>query len=65
MQVQGWTSLALLVTFFGGLSSFLLGIALEYILIILLKTQGRPTYLVIDRGHDRFLRDWVEQRNDL
>ena len=65
VQVQGWTSLALLVTFFGGLSSFLLGIALEYILIILLKTQGRPTYLVIDRGHDRFLRDWVEQRNDL
>jgi hypothetical protein len=65
VQVQGWTSLALLVTFFGGLCSFLLGISLEYILIILLKTQGRPTYLVIDRSQDRLLQDWIEQRSAL
>ena len=63
VHAQGWTSLVVLVAFFGGLSSFMLGIALEYILIILLKMQGRPTFLVIDRSQDEVLKDWVEQRS--
>lgn len=61
VQVQGWTSLTLIVVFFGGLTSLLLGIALEYTLIILMRTQGQPTYLVIDRSQDLLLKNWLEQ----
>jgi len=62
VHAQGWTSLAILVVFFGGLSSFMLGVALEYMSVILLKTQGRPTFLVIDRSQDHPLKEWMEQR---
>ena len=62
IQVQGWTSLSLMILFFGGLSSFMMGVALEYILIILMKTQGQPTFLVIDRTQDQTLKSWLEQR---
>lgn len=63
IQAKGWTSLSLMVLFFGGLSSFMLGIALEYILIILMKTQGQPTFLVIDRNQDQVLQNWFRQRS--
>ena len=62
IQAQGWTSLILIVLFFGGLTSVLLGIALEYLLIILMKTQGQPTFLVIDRSADQLLQSWFGQR---
>ena len=63
IQAKGWTSLSLLVLFFGGLSSFMLGIALEYILIILMKTQGQPTFLVIERHQDQVLKNWIGERS--
>ncbi len=63
IQAKGWTSLSLMVLFFGGLSSFMLGIALEYILTILMKTQGQPTFLVIDRNQDQVLKNWLQQRS--
>lgn len=62
IQVQGWTSLTLIVLFFGGLISVLVGIALEYLLIILMKTQGQPTFLVLDRGNDEVLKNWFIRR---
>jgi hypothetical protein len=39
-----------------------MGIALEYLLIILMKTQGQPTFLVIDRSRDEALKDWFSQQ---
>lgn len=62
IDAPGWTSLCLMVLFFGGLSCFMLGIALEYILIILLKAQGQPTFLVIDRSQDQWLTNWLQTR---
>ena len=50
------------ILFFGGLTSVLLGIVLEFMSTILLQTQGKPTYLVIDRSKDRLLMDWLERR---
>ncbi len=61
IPVQGWASLSLMVLFFGGLTTSMMGIALEYIMIILMKTQGQPTFLVIDRSQDRLLRPWFER----
>ena len=53
-EVSGWTSLFLLILFFGGLISFISGISLEYIGIILLQGQGKPTFYMADRTRDSF-----------
>lgn len=52
IQVRGWTSLFLSVTFFGGLTSFLVGVVLEYLSTFLLSAHGKPTFFVIDRSID-------------
>ena len=62
IAIQGWTTLYFILMFFGGLSSVMLGVSLEYILIILMKIQGQPTYLVIDRSLDQPLQNWLASR---
>ena len=50
--VQGWTSIFLVVLFFGGLISFMLGVILEYLTGITLHSQGKPVFFTIDRSSD-------------
>lgn len=52
IEVQGWASQMLAATFFGGLSVFLLGIVLEYVSILVLRSNGKPLYFVVDRSSD-------------
>jgi hypothetical protein len=52
----GWASLILAVTFFGGLSVFLSGVAVEYAGRVSNHVLGRPTFFVVDRSKDRILR---------
>ena len=52
VDVQGWTSLMVAVTFFGGLIACLVGVALEYISTLVLTSQGKPTFFVVDRSRD-------------
>ncbi len=59
--VQGWTSLFLAITFFGGLSAFMLGIALQYLSSMVLKVHGKPTFFTIDRSGDARADRWLEQ----
>ncbi len=59
--VRGWTSLALGMLFFGGLTSFLIGIVLEYVTIILLQVHGKPTFFVVDRSSDAALAPLVTE----
>lgn len=54
--VQGWTSLVLVVLFFGGLTSMLLSIVLEFLTNMSLHTQGKPTFFVVNRSADEILR---------
>ena len=49
---RGWASLFLASLFFGGLSIFLLSIILEYLTGVVLHTQGKPTFFIIDRSGD-------------
>lgn len=62
IRVRGWTSLFLTVSFFGGLSSFMLGIALQYLSTLILKAHGKPTFFTIDRSSDPALASWFAQR---
>jgi glycosyltransferase involved in cell wall biosynthesis len=62
IPVQGWTSLFLTLLFFSGLLAVLSGIILEYISVILLHIQGKPTFFVVDRLSDRILLDYYKER---
>lgn len=58
IDVRGWLSLFLAIVFFGGLSSFLLGVVLEYLSTLLLQSQGKPAFFVVDRTKDAILRQF-------
>lgn len=64
IAVQGWTSLFLAITFFGGLSALMLGIALQYLSSMILKVHGKPTFFTIDRSGDAMAVRWLEQHPD-
>jgi hypothetical protein len=61
VQVQGWTSLILAIMFFGGLSAFMLGVALQYLSTLILKAHGKPTFFPIDRSMDKVAADWFDR----
>lgn len=56
IAIQGWLSQMLATTFFGGLCVFMIGIALEYISIMLVRSHGKPLFFVVDRSQDIELR---------
>ncbi|MBS9478341.1 glycosyltransferase [Ancylobacter radicis] len=49
----GWTSLMLVLLFFGGLVTFMISLVLEYLSIIVLATHGKPIFFAVDRSIDR------------
>ena len=57
IEATGWTSLIVVLLFFGGLLSLMVGIALEYITAIMLHFQGKPTFFVVDRTSDSILQN--------
>ncbi|QRM28273.1 glycosyltransferase [Microvirga sp. VF16] len=50
--VGGWTSLILAVVFFGGIITFLIGVALEYLSFLVTSAHGRPIFFIVDRSMD-------------
>ena len=49
---QGWSSTILVILFFGGLLSLLVGFVLESVSDLLLNAKGKPTFFTIDRSTD-------------
>ena len=49
IPVSGWTSQMLVTLLIGGTLLFMLSILLEYITLIFLRVQGKPTYFTIER----------------
>jgi polyisoprenyl-phosphate glycosyltransferase len=60
VQVGGWTSLILVTLFFGGLTTFLVGMVLEFLAPLALQAKGKPTFFVVDRSRDEGLRAALE-----
>ena len=56
IATQGWASQMLAITFFGGFCIFLLGILLEYVSIMVMRSNGRPLFFIVDRSSDEQLR---------
>lgn len=59
---RGWSSLMVAIIFLGGISIFMIGILLEYIAVILLHTQGKPAFFIVDRRSDAVLVEWFNNR---
>lgn len=58
INAAGWTSLALISLFFGGLTTFLVGVALEYLSALGLVAHGKPVFFVVDRSVDQALAEY-------
>lgn len=63
--LQGWTSVILAVLFFGGLSSGLLGVVIEYSSMLLVQALGQPMFFVINRSRDRELVEYFRKDDGL
>ena len=61
IDVRGWPSLFLSILFFGGILCLLVAVALEYLTNIVLHTQGKPSFFVVDRSLDQVLASFFEQ----
>lgn len=57
VTVRGWTSLMLVICFFGGIGILMIGIALQYLSTLVLRAHGKPSYFTVDRSGDEQLRN--------
>lgn len=58
---RGWTTIILLSLSFGGVTLFMLSILLESIGDLMLNTNGKPTFFVVDRSQDEALKKALSQ----
>lgn len=61
MAPRGWVTTVLLVLSFGGLTLFMLSLLLESIGDLMLNTNGKPTFFVVDRSKDKELKAALDQ----
>lgn len=58
---RGWSSLIVSNMVFGGMTLFLLSVALEYLSILVLRAQGKPAFFVIDRSGDAAIASYFRE----
>jgi glycosyltransferase involved in cell wall biosynthesis len=56
VEVQGWTSLMIVILGFGSVSIFMLGLIIEFLHMSVQQLQGKPAFFVVDRSSDRTLQ---------
>lgn len=61
INAHGWSSLIVSILFIGSISILLSSVLLEYLSIILLHTQGKPTFFVVDRSNDKLLTQYFQE----
>ena len=58
---RGWASTILVILFFSGLISLLIGFTLETVSDLLVNANGKPTYFTIDRSKDEKLKEVLKK----
>ena len=58
ITIQGWTSLVLVISTFGGLTLMFLGVVLEYLSLLVQRAHGRPIFFALDRSSDSVLLEY-------
>jgi len=61
--VQGWASTVLLIAFFGGSTILILGILLEYMVMLVQRAHGKPLFFIVDRSIDEPLKDYFAEKS--
>lgn len=61
---RGWTTIILFVLLFGGVTLAILSIVLESIGDLVLSTNGKPTFFVVDRSKDQVLKRALSKLNN-
>lgn len=61
---RGWSSLIVSSMVFGGMTLFLVSAALEYLSILVLRAQGKPTFFVVDRSGDTAIASYLKETGD-
>jgi glycosyltransferase involved in cell wall biosynthesis len=64
INVDGWTSLFVMVCMSGGLLAVMLGLALQYLSTLVLKAHGRPTFFTINRTSDNIISTWFSEEHE-
>lgn len=59
IELRGWASLMVAISFFGGLTAFLVGVVIEYMSTLVQHALGKPTFFVVDRRKDALLLPFV------
>lgn len=62
IELRGWASLMIAISFFGGLSAFLVGVVIEYMSTLVQHTLGKPTFFVVDRRKDALLLPFAKSQ---
>jgi len=60
LNVRGWSSLAFLSLFFGSVTCLLFFVLFEYLSILTLHNQGKPTFYSVDRTRDAHLSEYID-----
>ena len=60
IPVQGWASTMVMLLAVNSTVAMQCGIAMKYLSLILQRSQGRPTFFVVDRSRDKILLDALE-----
>ena len=61
IAVQGWASLVVIISFFGGLVTAMSGITVQYLSSLVLRAHGKPAYFLVDRSTDAVLVRYFEE----
>jgi glycosyltransferase involved in cell wall biosynthesis len=61
VEVRGWVSTVVIVTFLSGVIMLMLGVVLEYLSMLVLSAHGKPLFFVIDRSKDAALLESFER----
>jgi glycosyltransferase involved in cell wall biosynthesis len=59
--VKGWSSLFIIIVFFGGAIIFFIGLILEYLALLVMNAHGKPIFFTIDRRSDALLSDYFSR----
>jgi glycosyltransferase involved in cell wall biosynthesis len=60
-EVEGWTSMIIVILAFGSVSIFMLGLILEFLHMSMLQLQGKPSFFAVNRSSDHKLIQEVEK----
>jgi glycosyltransferase involved in cell wall biosynthesis len=60
-EIEGWTSLIIVILAFGSISIFMLGLIVEFLHMSMLQLQGKPSFFVVNRSSDPKLLQEVEK----